>query len=133
MIQPMRNTLIRAYTMDMRRNHGNVVVAEINFRRVSYNVLTKPGQQFNTSGAVLIDAGEALAPIGGAIQRNVGLLVMVYQTDEVLWIPTRADLGVSEYWTIEMVPWVDYLRDAAVDDDELIRLAHQRAENEETL
>lgn len=120
----MKNTLIRAYTADMRRNHGNVVVAEINFRRVTFYPLTTPGGSFNVPGAVLIDASDALAPLAGAVNRGIGFLVMVYATDELLWIPTKAEQDITEYWTIEMVPWVDYLRASAEDDDEIVRKAH---------
>ncbi|ABW88466.1 hypothetical protein SEA_HAIL_71 [Mycobacterium phage Hail] len=123
----LRDTLIRAYTMDMRRNYGNVVVAEVLHRRVDYHALTKPGQSFNTRGAVMIDAAAALAPLANAVRRGIGMLVMIYATDELLWIPTRADLSVGDYWTVEMVPWVEYLRASAVSDDEVIRKAHDEA------
>lgn len=123
--QPLRTPLIRAYTMDMRRNHGNVVVAEINFRRVTFYPATKPGSAVNVPGAVLIDDGDAIAPLAGAVARGIGFLVMVYATDELLWVPTRAEQDITEYWTIEMVPWVDYLRANALDDDEIIRKAHR--------
>lgn len=122
--QPLRNPLIRAYTMDMRRNHGNVVVSEINFRRVTFFPAAKPGGSVNVPGAVLIDASEALSPLGGAVRQGIGFLVMVYATDELLWVPTRAEQDITEYWTIEMVPWVDYLRANALDDSEIIRKAH---------
>lgn len=124
MTHPLRNTLIRAYTMDMRRNHGNVVVAEINFRRVTFYPATKPGGSQNVSGAVLIDDGDALSSLGAAVARGIGFLVFILNTDELLWLPTRADQDVTGYWTIEMVPWIDYLRASADDDDEIRRKAH---------
>lgn len=123
--QPLKNPLIRAYSMDMRRNHGNVVVSEINFRRITFYPLTKPGSSANVPGAVLIDDGAALAPLGGAVMRDIAFLVMVYTTDELLWVPVRAEQDITEYWTIEMVPWVEYLRASAVADEEIIRRAHQ--------
>lgn len=124
MSEPLKNTLIRAYTMDMRRNHGNVVAAEINFRRVTFYPATKPGASSNVRGAVLIDDGDAIAPLAGAVRRGIGFLVMVFNTEELLWIPTRAEQDITEYWTIEMVPWIDYLRASADDDEEIRRKAH---------
>ena len=121
----LRNTLIRAYTMDMRRNHGNVVVAEVLFRRVSFYPLTKPGQSFDVPGAVLIDSGDALTPIGRAVGAGMGFLVMIRATDELLWVPTRADMSVGDYWTVEMVPWVEYLRASSDPDEDVIRKAHE--------
>ena len=121
----LRNTLIRAYTMDMRRNHGNVVVAEVLFRRVSFYPLTKPGQSFDVPGAVLIDSGDALTPIGRAVSAGYGFLVMIRATDELLWVPTRADMSVGDYWTVEMVPWVEYLRASGDPDEDVIRKAHE--------
>lgn len=120
----LRNTLIRAYTMDMRRNHGNVVVAEVLFRRVTFYPMTKPGQQCDVPGAVLIDAADALGHLGTAVGRGIGFLVMIRATDELIWVPTRADLGIGDYWTIELVPWVEYLRASADSDEDIIRRAH---------
>lgn len=124
MLNSLRNTLIRAYTMDMRRNHGNVVVAEVLFRRVTFYPMTKPGQQCDVPGAVLIDAADALGHLGTAVGRGIGFLVMIRATDELIWVPTRADLGIGDYWTIELVPWVEYLRASADSDEDIIRRAH---------
>ena len=121
----LRNTLIRAHTMDMRRNHGNVVVAEILFRRVSFHPPGMPGAAHDVPGAVLIDAGAALAPIARAVGLRIGHLVMIRATDELLWIPVRADMSVGDYWTIDMVPWVEYLRASTDTDDNVLRRAHQ--------
>lgn len=119
----LRNTLIRAYSMDMRRNHGNVVVAEILFRRVDWT-LHNLGPR-NDRGAVLIDSSDALGPIADAIRRGTGFLILIRATDELLWVPTRADMTAGDYWTIELVPWIDYLRAAAPTDDAVIRMAHE--------
>ncbi|WP_431231509.1 hypothetical protein ACQ856_18275 [Mycolicibacterium psychrotolerans] len=120
----LRDALIRAYTIDMARCHGCVAVAEILFRRVTFTITGQPGNH-NTPGAVLIDSGDALGPIANGVTRGNRFLVMVAETDELLWLPTRADLGVGDYWTIEMVPWVEYLRNAVDPDHEIIRKAHQ--------
>lgn len=123
-----RNALIRAYTIDMGHNYGNVVVAEVLRRRVAFHVHTKPGQQFDTSGAVLIDATDALGPLGQVISASgtqANILMVIRATDELLWLPTKAELGITDYWTIEMVPWIEYLRAASLSDEEVIRRAHQ--------
>lgn len=122
----LRNTLVRAYSMDMRRNHGNVVVAEVLFRRVDWNLHNLGAR--NDPGAVLIDSSDALGPIATAIRQGIGFLVLIRATDQLLWLPTRADMTAGDYWTIELVPWIDYLRAAAKPDADIIRNAHQEAE-----
>lgn len=124
MADSLRDTLIRVYSMDMRHNHGNVSVAEILHRRVTYTPLGTTGVH-DTRGAVLIDGPASLGPIGQAIGSGYGMLVMIRATDELLWVPTRAEMNIAEYWTIEMVPWVEYLRAASITDEEVIRRAHQ--------
>lgn len=118
----LKNALIRVYTMDMRRNHGNVVVAEILFRRVDVKI---HGYTANVAGAVLIDAGDALQPIADMVQRAVGFLVFIRSTDALVWVVTRADMGVTGYWTVEMIPWIDHLRAISRPDDDIIREAHR--------
>lgn len=126
MADNLRNTLIRVYTMDLRACHGNVVVAEVLRRRVMVRPLAKPGTQHDLAGAVLIDQSAALNPIGTNIQAGVGFLVLIRATDELIWVPTRADMMAgADYWTIEMVPWVEYARASMEPDDEILRKAHQ--------
>lgn len=121
----LRDTLIRAYTMDMRRNHGNVVVANITRRRVDFQPLAKPGQTFDVQGAVLIDGPESLGPIAAAVRQGIGFLVMIRATDELLWVPVLAEQDITGYWRIELVPWIDYLRASASTDEQIIREANQ--------
>lgn len=114
----LRNTLIRAYTMDLSRLHGCVVVAEINMRRIEYRTQSIPG-------AVLIDSGEALGKIADACRAAVGFLIIIRATDELIWTPVRAELSAGDYWAIELVPWVEHCRLNLISDDEIIRRAHQ--------
>lgn len=120
----LKNALIRVYDMSMRHNHGNVVVSEILFRRVEF-----PGApefpSISTPGAVLIDSAGSLGPIADLVRRNIGFLVFIRSTDAVLWVSVRADMLAGDYWTIELVPWIEYLRAASSPDDEIIRRAHQ--------
>lgn len=122
MPEHLRNTLIRVFDMGLARNYGNVVVAEVLRRRVDYG----PYQQYNTPGAVLIDSTEALGPIADMVRRSDRFIVIIRSTDELLWIPTRADLSAGDYWTVEMVPWAEYLRAALKPDEQVIREAHHR-------
>lgn len=123
----LRNVLVRVYDMSMRRNHGNVVVAEINFRRVEQRSATPMLPQLSCRGAVLIDSSGALGPIANLVRQCIGFLVYVRSTDELLWLPLRAEMSVGDYWTIEMVPWIEYLRACSLPDDEIIRRAHADA------
>jgi hypothetical protein len=122
----LRNTLVRVYTCDMRRNVGNVVVAEINFRRVEMPTAVAGTSAGRTSvrGAVLIDNTGSLGPIADLVRRTVGFLVFIRATDELLWCPVKADMMAGDYWTVEMVPWIDYLRAASLPDENIIRKAH---------
>jgi hypothetical protein len=124
-VSNLRNVLVRAYSMDMRRNHGNVVVSEALFRRVDWD-LHNLGPR-NNPGAVLIDSTDALGPVATAIRKGTGFLILIRATDELLWLPTRADMSAGDYWTVECIPWVEYLRAAAVPDDDIIRAAHNPA------
>ena len=124
------NVLIRAYTMDLRRNHGNVVVAEMLRRRVDFHPNPHRAETRNTPGAVLIDSSDALGAIGGAINREIGFLLLIRSTDELLWLPTRADMMAGDYWTIEVVPWLEHVRAASLPDAEIIRRAHLESEPE---
>ena len=121
----LRNILVRVYTMDMRRNYGNVVVANVTQRRVSFQPLARPGMSFDVPGAVLIDSKECIGPLANAVANGIGCLVMIRATDELLWVPTKAELDMTEYWRIEMVPWVEYLRASSESDEDIIRKAHQ--------
>lgn len=117
MVSNLRNTLIRAYTMDLRRLHGCVVVAEINMRRVEHRGQSMPG-------AVLIDSADALGTIADAVRKTLGFLIVIRSTDELLWIPIRSELSAGDYYTIELVPWVEHCRLNLISDDEVIRRAH---------
>lgn len=120
----LKNALIRVYDMSMKRNHGNVVVSEVLFRRVEF-----PGSamfpSISTPGAVLIDSAESLGPIADLVRRNIGFLVFIRSTDALLWVSVRADMMAGDYWTIELVPWIEYLRAASLPDDQVIREAHK--------
>jgi hypothetical protein len=120
-VSNLRNTLIRAYSTDLKRLHGCVVVAEINMRRVEWCGQSLPG-------AVLIDSADALGKIADAITKTVSFLIVIRTTDEVLWLPVRAELSAGDYWAIEMVPWVEVCRASLLSDDEVIRRAHTNGE-----
>lgn len=120
----LRNVLVRAYDMALRQNFGNVVVAEINFRRVEH-AASPMIPSISTAGAVLIDDTAALGPIANLVRRCIGHLIFIRCTDEVLWLPIKAEMSAGDYWAIEMVPWVEYARAMSAPDDEIIRRAHQ--------
>lgn len=121
----LRSALIRVYSLDMRRHHGNVVVAEVLFRRVTFQAAYMAN--VDIPGAVLIDDDGALGPISTAVRAGVQVLVAIRQTDELLWVPVKADLNPTGYWAIEMAPLVDYARAALRPDEDIIREAHQRS------
>ena len=121
MADNLRNTLIRAWSMDMKVNHGNVVVAEVLRRNVDAPV---DGRFFPFhNGAVLIDADAAIGPIARMCGRN-GYLITIRDTAEFLWCPIAAHLAAGDYWTVEMVPWVEFQRQLSLPDAEIIRRAH---------
>lgn len=120
----LRNALIRVYTSDLRKNLGNVVVAEVLFRRVNFR--TGRGQAIDVPGAVLIDADAALGQLSTIVRTGTHVTVVIKQTDELLWLPVEAELNPTGYWSIEMVPLVDYARAALRPDEDIIQEAHQR-------
>lgn len=126
----LRNALIRVYSTDLRKNLGNVVVAEVLFRRVNFRSGMAPdgrGQTIDVPGAVLIDADTALGKLSTIVRTGTHITVVIKQTDELLWLPVTADLNQTGYWAIEMVPLVDYARAALKPDEDIIREAHQRS------
>lgn len=125
-----RHTLIRVWSGDLSTNYGNVVVAEVLRRRVEFMVPTlingTPSHyRRDFPGAVLIDSADAIGNIALAFQRGHTYRITIADTDEYLWTPVSANLGVADYWTVELVPTVDLARACAVPDSEIIREAHQ--------
>lgn len=120
----IRHSLVRAWSTDMRHNFGNVAVAEILRRNVDAPVHhTVGGWQSYPLGAVLIDADAALGPIARAIGK-IAMLITIRDTTEFLWWPVAAHLAAGDYWTVELVPYAEFLRNTSVPDAEILRKAH---------
>lgn len=119
----LRNALIRVYSTDLRHNYGNVVIAEVLFRRVTCLAV---GGGIDVPGGVLLDDDAALGNLSTIVRTGAHVTVIIKQTDELLWLPVQAELNQTGYWSIEMVPLVDYARAALRSDDDIIREAHQR-------
>lgn len=126
MARDIRNALVRVFSMDLTRNHGNVVVAEILFRRVSFTAGSNG--ETDAAGAVLIDNDGSLGPISTGIRAGINLCIAIRKTDELLWVPIRADLSPTAYWTVELVPLIEYARSALKSDEAIIASAHRANE-----
>lgn len=127
MADNLKNALIRVWSKDLGRNYGNVVIAEVLRRRVDAPVPvrgTRVVYRRDFPGAVLIDAGEALQPIADAFRRNHDFLITIAQTDELIWTPTNVSKSIADYWTIELIPYVDHLRTCLQSDTEILKAAH---------
>lgn len=123
MAENLRNTLIRVWSKDLRVNYGNVVVAEVLRRTVE-----GPGLYGTTvpyvNGAVLIDAEAAIGPVARGVTK-AAVIVTIRDTTEFMWSPVGAHLMAGDYWTVEMVPYVELSRVSQISDAEVIRRAHQ--------
>lgn len=123
----VRDALIRVWSQDMRQNYGNVVVAEVLRRPVDATVLLAGDARHNQSfpnGAVLIDNNESLGTLATMIRARHHILVTIRSTPEFVWFPTAGYRSITDYWTIELAPWVDYLRAGSKSDDTIIREAN---------
>ena len=125
-----RNALIRVWSGDFSTNYGNVVVAEVLRRRVEVMVPTIVGgipshYRRDFPGAVLIDSDDAIGPIAQAVARSHTYRITIADTDEYAWTPVAAHRAAGDYWTIELVPMVEFMRACAIPDSEIRKQAHQ--------
>jgi hypothetical protein len=122
----LKNTLIRVWSKDLGRNYGNVVVAEVNLRRVNTLVPAVGAAHYRRDfpGAVLIDDQAALEPVATAIRRNHSFVITIAATDVFMWTAVRADQDITGYYTVECVPYVELARACAVPDDLILKAAH---------
>jgi hypothetical protein len=123
----LKNVLVRAHAVDLSREYGAVIVNEIIYRDITFRV-NRAGDISDTTlpGIALIGDSDPGSPHNlEPFARNLGkIAVTIQQATEFLFTPVNAHRDpMVGLWTLEAVPYIDWLRLVLKTDQQYLREA----------